>query len=65
MTKLLFILLLLFGCSPTEPEENCENGSEYSEFGYYCDDLSVIQDIININPGIGGSPAMGFLARAA
>ena len=30
MTKLLFILLLLFGCSPTEPEDDYGCSAELS-----------------------------------
>ena len=53
MNKLLPILALLFFFSCDEdlvaPAVGCDNGAEYSEFGYHCGDLSVIQDIIDIN----------------
>ncbi len=96
MTKLLLnkgslgcilVLLLLFGCSPTEPEDlhgcldsqacnynsnatidnnscwypddgcTCDDENLFDlveSEGYYCGDISVLQDIININSSLNG-----------
>ena len=56
MTNLLLILLLLVGCSEEESLVNsivgCENDAEYSEFGYYCNDVKFIEDLIALNSSL-------------
>ena len=49
MNKLfpIVLALLFFSCGPTEPVVGCENGAEYSESGYYCDDWEFIEDLFN------------------
>tara|TARA_Y100000768_G_C23897013_1_gene643139 strand:- start:100 stop:618 length:519 start_codon:yes stop_codon:yes gene_type:complete len=50
MNKLFPIVLALmfFSCdNPSESVVGCENGAEYSESGYYCDDWEFIEDLFN------------------
>ena len=56
MKKLLLIVLILFACegSPNKSSFKCGNGASFSEFGYSCEDLSVVQDIIDINSSLEG-----------
>ena len=60
MNKLfpIVLALLCFSCeedSPSESVVGCENGAEYSEFGYHCGDLQVLQDIMDAN-NVDGEP---------
>ena len=52
MKRLLLIplALLFFSCdNPSESVVGCENGAEYSESGYYCDDWQFVEDLYNCN----------------
>ena len=53
---ILVLLLLLVGCSEEESLVNsivgCENDAEYSEFGYYCNDVKFIEDLIALNSSL-------------
>ena len=60
MKKILIFIIPLFiiGCSeeenPTSSAIRCEGGAEFSEFGYSCGDLNVVQDVIDSNPSLDG-----------
>jgi len=60
MRFLLIILFLFFGCDDSNPSGSSLDlcgvvgGDDINEDGYHCGDLEVLQEIIDINPAMGG-----------